>query len=125
MRIVHLSTSDTSGGAARAAFRLHTGLTRLGQSSRMFVLRKSGFDANVSAFVPADGFFNRRRRKLRRRRIAADFAAYAATRPAGYELFSDDRTEHAGEPLAQLPPADVINLHWVAGFVDYEPFFRH
>ena len=118
MRIVHLSTSDTSGGAARAAFRLHTGLTRLGQQSRMFVLRKAGSDAGVTAFVPAGGFFNRRRRKARRAQIAADFAPYAATRPSGYELFSDDRTEYAGEPLAQLPPADVINLHWVAGFAD-------
>jgi hypothetical protein len=30
MRIVHLSTSDVGGGAARAAYRLHTGLLRLG-----------------------------------------------------------------------------------------------
>ena len=30
MRIVHLSTSDSGGGAFRAAFRLHTGLRRLG-----------------------------------------------------------------------------------------------
>ena len=30
MRIVHFSTTDIAGGAARAAFRVHTGLRRLG-----------------------------------------------------------------------------------------------
>ena len=39
MRIVHLSTSDANGGAARAAFRVHTGLKRLGHDSTMLVLR--------------------------------------------------------------------------------------
>ena len=35
MRIVHLATSDTSGGAARAASRLHNGLTQLGVNEIM------------------------------------------------------------------------------------------
>ena len=26
---------------------------------------------------------------------------------------------------AQIPPCDVLNLHWVAGLVDYEGLFRH
>jgi hypothetical protein len=37
MRLIHLSTSDSAGGAARAAYRVHSGLLRLGHDSRMLV----------------------------------------------------------------------------------------
>jgi glycosyltransferase involved in cell wall biosynthesis len=66
------------------------------------------------------------RRKLRRKRIEADFAKYAATRPAGLEPFADDRSEHRFDEVARGLDADVINLHWVAGgFLDHESFFNN
>ena len=37
---------------------------------------------------------------------------------------TDDRTMLGAEPWKQLPAADVVQLHWVDGFVDYEAFFR-
>ena len=37
MKIVHISKNDLAGGAARAAYRLHKGLQRIGQESAMFV----------------------------------------------------------------------------------------
>lgn len=37
MNVLHIGTSDNSGGAARAAFRLHLGLSRIGVSSHMLV----------------------------------------------------------------------------------------
>lgn len=40
MKILHLSTSDIDGGAARAAFRLHQGLLNTGFDSRMLVRAK-------------------------------------------------------------------------------------
>ena len=124
MRIVHLSTSDTSGGAARAAYRLHTGLRRLGEDSTMLVGKRAGQDPSVAAFIPFGDFVSRTRRKFRRKRIHREFARYQSTRPPGLDLFSDDRTEHAGDLVKRLPDCDLINLHWVAGFVDYEGFFR-
>src|SRR6185436_10195852 len=63
MRIVHLSTTDSGGGAFRAAFRLHTGLRRLGHDSKMLVAKKGSSDENVNAVRPADDFFSRTRRK--------------------------------------------------------------
>src|SRR4051794_19709802 len=113
MRIVHLSTSDVAGGAARAAFRLHTGLKRLGHESTMLVLRKAGKDAAVEQFrMPGDPM-SRLRAKFRARRIRKDFDKYLPTRPAGFEMFSDDRTPFAEHVARQLPPCDLINLHWV------------
>ncbi len=44
MKVVHVSTHDASGGAARAALHLHEGLARLGFASEMCVLHRSGLD---------------------------------------------------------------------------------
>jgi len=37
LRVLHISASDNAGGSARATYRLHTGLKRLGADSRMLV----------------------------------------------------------------------------------------
>lgn len=47
VRIVHFSTNDVEGGAARAAYRLHRSLCDGGVSSRMFVRRKRSEDGTV------------------------------------------------------------------------------
>ncbi|TKB91441.1 MAG: glycosyltransferase, partial [Nitrospira sp.] len=52
-----------------------------------------------------------------------DFARYGASRPAGFEIFSDDRAEYGGDLVQHLPPCDIINLHWIARYVDYKTFF--
>src|SRR6266498_3089596 len=125
MRIVHISTSDTAGGAARAAFRLHTGLRRLGHESTMLVARRSSSDPHVIAFQPPMNLLSRLRRKLRRRRIRGDFETYRRQLPAGYEPFADDRTEYGPDLLGQIPDCDLINLHWISGFLDYQGFFQN
>src|SRR3954453_21377816 len=124
MRILHLSTSDSGGGAFRAAFRLHTGLKRLGHESKMLVMRKGSGDGDVIAFKPRQDFLGRWQRKLRARRIWRDYEKYRPTLPPGIEPFSDDRSEHGGEVLKQIPVGDVITLHWVGGFFDWQSAFR-
>ncbi|HEV2292220.1 MAG TPA: glycosyltransferase family 4 protein [Tepidisphaeraceae bacterium] len=123
MRILHLSTSDSNGGAARAAFRLHTGLKRLGHDSSMLVLRAGSKDPAVARFEPAPGVVSRLGRSIRARRINRDHRQYQPKRPPGLELFNDDRSPIAGELADQLPACDLINLHWVAEYVDHEHFF--
>src|SRR5438270_5861770 len=122
MRIVHLSTSDTGGGAARAAYRLHTGLRRLGHESWMLVARRLSNDPSVLPFEPERDLLSRLRHKLRGRRIWKDYQRYS--HPAGFEPFSDDRTAYHHELIDQIPACDVINLHWVAGLLDYHGFFE-
>jgi glycosyltransferase involved in cell wall biosynthesis len=122
MKVVHLSSHDQGAGAAIAAYRLHCGLRRLNVDSTMFVMQRRGNDPSVQALaIPMDPLA-RLRRWLIRKRIQRDFARYWSTRPTGYEQFSDDRSEYGALPLRQLPPCDVINLHWVARFVDYQAF---
>ena len=47
MRVVHLSTSDIRGGAARGAYWLHRALAGRGVDSRMLVGRKYSTDPTV------------------------------------------------------------------------------
>ena len=47
LKISILSSSDLSGGAARAAYRLHDGLRRQGVVTRMFVQSKGSDDRDV------------------------------------------------------------------------------
>lgn len=122
LRVVHLSTSDFSGGAARAAFRLHTGLRRLGVESSMLVEERKTDDPHVRRVSTPGDLVSRAKRKWRRAAIARDGARYP-NRPPSLDWFSDDRTPYADALVPQLPPCDAINLHWVAGFVDYEGFF--
>ncbi len=92
----------------------------------MLVGKKWSEDSSVDAVVPLKDFPSRIKRKLRRGKIASEFAKYASTRPAGLEPFSDDRTEFGPAILKQLPRhIDIINLHWVAGFLDHESFFTN
>ncbi len=125
MKIVQLSTGDIGGGAARAAYRLHNGLLRLGIDSTMLVLRRTSGQPSVRGLKWSEDLATRLRRRHRRNQIRRDFDPYRKTLPPGFELFSDDRSEVGFDLVRQIPPCDLINLHWVAGFLDYEIFFDH
>jgi glycosyltransferase involved in cell wall biosynthesis len=122
MKILHVSTDDIYGGAARAAYRLHAALAHLGQASQMLVLRQRTTDPAVTRFEYPMELRARLRRRVRRWRIARAAARYREMRPPGAELFNDDRSEHGAAVIEQLPPADVLNLHWIANFVDLPTF---
>jgi len=48
MRIVHISQQDDESGGFKAAYRLHTALTRAGHDSRMVVLAKTARNPSVT-----------------------------------------------------------------------------
>lgn len=124
LNILHLSTYDTNRGAARAAYRLHKGLIRLGHDSSMFVEQRYSDDPTVIKFKPPTGFINRLYRLLRRELINKSFGRYQHSRPVGYEIFSDDRSQYGSHILNQIPGRAIINLHWIARFVDYISFLK-
>src|SRR5919202_1112606 len=123
MRVVHVSKFDNSGGASRAAHRLHQSLRRLGVDSTMFVAQKFTDDPTVTAFQPPRDLFSRLQRRVRYEQITRSVARYRKSRPAGSEGFNDDRVPGGPPLLAQLPGSDVINVHAMYGFVDYHAFF--
>jgi glycosyltransferase involved in cell wall biosynthesis len=123
MRIVHLNKLDIQGGAARAAYRLHKGLQRIGHESSMIVAARTSDDPTVIPVNRPSDLVNRVRRGLRQYRIEKRFTYYQKSRPPGYELFSEDTSDYGPQLLDQIPDTDVINLHWVPGFLDYKSFF--
>src|SRR6266403_485153 len=125
MCFLYLCSVDPEGGAALAAYRVHSGLVRLGHDSRMFVSTRFSRDAAVDRFFPTKDLVSKVRRRVRRRAIARDFAPYENWLPERHELFSDDRTEHGIDMARQVPACDLVNLHWVAGFLDHVSFFEH
>jgi hypothetical protein len=122
VRITHLNTFDCTGGAAKAAYRLHRGLLGLGHESRMVVRDKASDDPTVSVFRPPLSGLIRLRRVLKRHYLARRRIAITS-RPAGAPYFSDDRSEHAADVLRQIVPTDILNLHWIAGLFDYSDLF--
>ncbi|MGE0479643.1 MAG: glycosyltransferase [Phycisphaerae bacterium] len=122
MRVVHLSTSEAGGGAARAAQRLHRGLLEAGVDSSMLVAERSSRDPRVVALNDPAG------RRTRRSGSALpppsiELRRALSHRPADGDFFSEDRSAFGPALRAALPAADVVHLHWVARLLDYEAFF--
>ena len=122
MRITHLSTTDQAGGAARAAYRLHQGLRKIGCDSQMLVQRKVSSDPAVREFVPPEDLGTRLRRAVRGRYLSRN-RRWLESRPKDASFLSEDRSEHGADVLGQLPGQGILNLHWVAGLFDYQQFF--
>jgi len=118
MRILHLAYKDISGGAARAAHRLHSGLLSSGHDSHMLVEKKFSDEAEVHQYYGPRGLSDRFYRKRRRGKIAKDWEKSTKNRPMGLNPFADDRTAHGHLLLRDLQDYDIVNLHWVSRFVD-------
>jgi glycosyltransferase involved in cell wall biosynthesis len=113
MKVLHLSTSDSAGGAARSAHRIHAAFAGSGVDSRMQVLYRGTDDPTVQA-VPPRGLAARIGLRLRDRWLARGRRGW----------HSDNTTLHsfgeAGAGIAgrlDAAAADVLNLHWVPGLL--------
>ena len=54
MKILHVNTFDSQGGAARAAYRIHSALKANGVDSRMLVAKKKYSDNRIKEFKWAE-----------------------------------------------------------------------
>jgi len=89
----------------------------------MFVLEKHGVDPSVVQYEPPRDPLSRIKRALRRESLRRSLKSYSRTAPAGMSFFTDDRTVYGADPWKHLPESDVLQLHWISLFVDYESFF--
>jgi glycosyltransferase involved in cell wall biosynthesis len=103
IKVLHLSSFDVSGGAARAAYRIHQGLQKIGVDSQMLVQFRSGSN---QAVVAAENKVKTRFRSF------VDSLIWKVNAPA-QQLFSPQWFPDAIAPkVAQINP-DIINLNWV------------
>jgi glycosyltransferase involved in cell wall biosynthesis len=109
MKILHLNSTDTSGGAARATYRLHRGLRSNGINSQMLVQKKISGDESVHGLkgVPAK-IYSRIRKKI-------DQLPVKQYRSRDSEIFSPAWIpERRAKQIARHDP-DIVHIHWVAG----------
>ena len=127
-RILHISTRD-AGGAGIAALRLHQSILDTGLESKFLCLEKTTNVPQIEVFPKfyprfyhrfleyfgiclTNGQKNNQRLKKVQEHIQPEMYSF---------LRSDYRIDE--HPLCDW--ADVIIIHWVAGFLDYKSFFKH
>lgn len=112
--ILHLSAADQDGGAARAAYRIHSGLCRLGIDSRMLVGSRTSDDSTVLA--AASGAMGKFLSFVRPAIDALPIRFWYRPKNRPYffaNWFPDGLAGHAC-----FKDPDIIQLHWVgAGFL--------
>jgi glycosyltransferase involved in cell wall biosynthesis len=108
MRILHISVSDTLGGAATAAWRIHDAIRRSGANSRMLVGRKGRGDASV--IERYHGIVGKARMRLQP--IVEDRVAQLQHSPN--TIIHSLGLLPTGTPAHMAAAgADIINLHWI------------
>lgn len=110
VKVVHLSQSDSDGGAGRAAYRLHRALIDAGVHSRMVAGLRGQSDPTVIS--GAGSRFGRQMTQI------APFLNSRLARPKSSRnggLVSPTLLTYGRLPAAEMGWADVVCLHWVAG----------
>lgn len=123
MRILHLSASDTGGGAALSTYRIHKGLQRLGIDSRMLVQNKITSDVSVEKICPSASIPMRLRAKIRRLARTSQYKPFSSRRRDPFQPFSDDRGEYEVDVSTVEPIPHVVSLYWVGEMLDIGRFF--
>lgn len=111
MKILHLSTSDVEGGAARAAYRIHQGLKAKSVHSQMLVRAKSSIDRTV---IPQEDLLT----KLGPRSNNLPLKLYPQRER---KMFSPQWFPDMIAPQVKQLNPDLILLHWICnGYVKIE-----
>lgn len=125
MRVLHVNTSD-SGGAGKAVIRLMNGLLDAKVHNDLLVLYNYQEHPHIHKFSSGTkSFFNQLKFSLKYRVHQHNQQKALKGKNQNYEVFSFPESVYniVNHPLYQQ--ADIIHLHWVAGFIDYTSFFKH
>lgn len=118
MKVVHLSTNELEGGAARAVRRLHHALKAIGVDGEMLVLNKQTDDSSV---IPIDTHII-----LRKLAATIDYVPFklSNSHPSGtWSTGWITSFRVINHPLVQY--ADIIGLYWVgAGYLSVKEIGR-
>ncbi len=109
MKILLLNTSDLEGGAARAAFRLHKGLQKVGLESQMLVQSQISDD---SAVISPNSSLEKEMMHLKAILEGLPLKLYPSRQRTNYSL--QWLPEQICKKLAAIDP-DIVNIHWING----------
>ena len=109
MKTLLISTNDNNPGAARAAYRLHQGLQRIGVNSQMLVQTKQTEDKTVIGSLNSSGIGQViAGSRLTLGQLPLKFYPHRDLSKYSLQWLPENITSK----VAQLEP-DIINLHWV------------
>lgn len=115
IKVLSVNTSDASGGAARAAYRIHGGVRKLGINSYMFVKDKQLTDETVlllTSFVPVNAFYSLYyyiQHKFKNKIQQYRWSKYPNRRN---DYLSDLRSSSIHGAFQKID-FDVLHLHWI------------
>ncbi len=115
MQVLSVNTSDNSGGAARAAYRIHQGVRSFGVDSQMFVKQRGSDDLTVHSldeFAPhgvVHSFLDWCAAKCKNKIQHFRWAKY----PNQDKNFKSDLRATRIYGALQKMPYDVLHLHWL------------
>ncbi len=137
MNILLINTYDR-GGAANSCIRLHNGLLKQGVNSNLLLLHKAKDVRNSHPFIiqkmKSSTFFkllNKIKIKIAKK-FNFEFLKPKLTEEQNFLKQRENNLEFFSFPFSDFDittsklyqDADIINLHWVADFLDYESFFK-
>lgn len=132
-KVLHINTNDR-GGAAIACQRIHLGLLKIGVDSELLYKLKTTDLINTSQFNARQTLEKRIFDKLVKSVLKSGVIKkewinheykFKRDRPKGLEYFSYPYSDCDITKTKEYLDADIIHLHWVAGFLDWESFFRN
>ncbi len=119
MKVLHLNVSDLSGGASRAAYRLHQGLMGIGVNSQMLVQTQDSDDQTV---MSSNTKLGKDLTKLRSALSRLPLKLYPHGELSEYS--SSWLPDGVAARVEQLAP-EVINLHWISkGYLQIKTLAR-
>lgn len=108
MKVLHVNASDKSGGAARAAHRIHLAQRQAGLDSHMLVLHRSDDEPHIHTFRPHGGKVAQRLRQTISARLMA--RQRSAGNPTMHSL---NRFSTGLADWINRSDFDIVNLHWL------------
>ena len=138
MKIVHIH-SGGEGGAGRACMAIHNALLQQGVDSKVLTYRAMGGNpsvyvarpSNLNKYIPPKNKIIRKiKNKLRNRGYGLlltevyDRAIWELEKKHPDVCFTSSYSSYdlAENPLVK--EADIVHLHWVQNFLDFESFFK-
>lgn len=133
MKVLHI-TSSSRGGAGIAALRLHEALCQEGVASGYL---SANLTINFSNETVTDDFFRYKKPSILKK-IRAKFQKYfpftqgqkavhqfnGIKEKLQYEMATLPFSTYQLHEHSLVREADIVNLHWIGGIVDYPSFFK-
>lgn len=142
MKVLLVNTVDR-GGAANACLRLHEGLIKHKVNADVLLLKKTKHNAHYYQYKDPNppnknhSLFFRVLRRLKLKLTALGiikvdkkeqelqrYKSFQKTRNKNLEAFNYPVCDFDITKIDNYQNAEIINLHWVAGFLDYSTFFK-